>query len=84
MALKKVVFSTNIGGPNEIIDDGIDGFLCEPNPDFISKKIVEVLKNPDLMNKIEENAYKKVLNNFNIKNQLEKIESLYEEIIRKK
>jgi len=84
IALKKVVFSTNIGGPNEIIDDGIDGFLCEPNPDFISKKIVEVLKNPQLMNKIEENAYKKVFNNFNIKNQLEKIESLYEEVINKK
>jgi glycosyltransferase involved in cell wall biosynthesis len=84
MALKKVVFSTNIGGPNEIIDDGIDGFLCEPNPDFISKKIVEVLKNPELMNKIEENAYKKVFDNFNIKAQIEKIESLYEEVIRKK
>jgi len=84
MALKKVVFSTNIGGPNEIIDDGIDGFLCEPNSDIISKKIIEVLKNPQLMNKIEENAYKKVFDNFNIKNQLEKIETLYEEVIRKK
>jgi len=84
MALKKVVFSTNIGGPNEIIDDGIDGFLCEPNPDFISKKIVEVLKNPELMNKIGENAYKKVFDNFNIKTQIEKIESLYEEVVRKK
>jgi len=84
MALKKVIFSTNIGGPNEIIDDGVNGFLCEPNSDVISKKIIEVLKNPQLINKIEENAYKKVLNNFNIKNQLEKIESLYEEVIRKK
>jgi glycosyltransferase involved in cell wall biosynthesis len=84
MALKKVVFSTNIGGPNEIIDDGIDGFLCEANSDIISKKIIEVFKNPELMNKIEENAYKKVFNNFNIKTQIEKIESLYEEVIRKK
>jgi len=84
MALKKVVFSTNIGGPNEIIDDGVDGFLCEPNPDFISKKIVEVLKNSELMNKIGENAYKKVFDNFNIKTQIEKIESLYEEVINQK
>jgi len=84
MALKKVVFSTNIGGPNEIIDDGIDGFLCRADAGIISEKIVKILKDSEMMNKIEENAYKKVLNNFNIKNQLEKIESLYEEIIRKK
>jgi glycosyltransferase involved in cell wall biosynthesis len=62
----------------------VDGFLCEPNPDFISKKIVEVSKNPELINKIGENAYRKVLNNFNIKTQIKKIESLYEEVINQK
>jgi len=84
MALKKVVFSTYIGGPTEIIDDGVNGFLCRADAGIISEKILKILKDSEMMNKIEENAYKKVFNNFNIKNQLAKIESLYEEIIRKK
>ena len=81
MALKKVVFSTNLGGPIEIIDDGVDGFLCPLNADIIAKKIIDVLKNRDLAQKIGENAYKKAFNDFNIENQIKKIESLYEDFI---
>ena len=81
MALKKVVFSTNLGGPLEIIENGVDGFLCPLDADIIARKIIDVLENRGLAQKIGENAYKKAFNDFNIENQIKKIESLYEDLI---
>ena len=57
MACGKPVVGTRIGQIAEIISDGYDGFLCEPdNIEQIITKLSELIKNPDLRNFIGMNA----------------------------
>jgi glycosyltransferase involved in cell wall biosynthesis len=39
-AYNKPLISTRVGGLSEIVDDGITGFLCDPDPDSIRDAIV--------------------------------------------
>jgi len=62
MARKKIVIATKCGGPQEIIDNGINGFLVEnQNPQAIADAIEYIINNSNKMPKIQENAYKKAL-----------------------
>lgn len=80
MLLKKVVISTDIGGPKEIIEDGIDGFLVKTDAEQIADLIDKVIKDEELYNKIANKAYEKVLQNFTVEKQVEKIQQLLIEI----
>ena len=49
MALSKPVIVSNNGGNPEVVVDGVTGFLVKPvSPEEISKKVVDLLKNPDM------------------------------------
>ncbi|MFH1210772.1 MAG: glycosyltransferase family 4 protein [archaeon] len=55
------VIGSNVGGIPEIIDDGKNGFLVDPeNPKEIAEKIRIIFEDEALRNKISENAYKRV------------------------
>lgn len=79
MAAGLPVIATNIGGPKEIIEDGVDGFLVEPE-NFIQLKlrIEELLRNKELRFSIAEEAAKKIKLYFNSKIISNKIERYYE------
>lgn len=67
MALQKPVVTSNIGWANEIIDDGINGFLVHPkNHNEFADKILELVLNNDSQREIGINARKKVEKQFNI------------------
>lgn len=84
MYMKKPVVSTNIGGPTEIFEDGVDGILIEPsNPILLADKISLLLENIELRKTICQNAYKKVMKKFLITEITEQIEKLYENLLFK-
>lgn len=78
MSIGKVVISTNIGGPKEIIDDGLNGILIEPaQPEKLANCIVNTLNDRSLMEKISNNASKKVRDKFSIYSQVRDLEAIY-------
>ena len=81
MYLKKPVVSTNIGGPTEIFEDGVNGFLIEPNnPEQLANKLSLLLSDPDLRRRIGQRAYSTVMDRFTITRTVQTIENIYERL----
>jgi glycosyltransferase involved in cell wall biosynthesis len=55
MALGKPIIATNTGGTPEIIKEGRNGVLVEPEPDQIAGAILYLYRNEDLRKKIGQN-----------------------------
>jgi glycosyltransferase involved in cell wall biosynthesis len=54
-ALSRPVIASNVGGLGEMIDDGKSGLLVEPkNPENLAKAIIKLLKNPDMLQEMED------------------------------
>ncbi len=67
MALEKPVVASNIGWANEVIDDGINGFLVHPTHHLeYANKIIELLENTTLQQEFGFEARKKVIEKFSI------------------
>ena len=73
------VVSTYSGGPQEIIEDGKDGFLFKVGDiQGMYETVIKLYRNKDLYEYIRENAYKKFLENFTIDKMVEKITRIIE------
>jgi len=80
---RPVVFSKLGPGP-EIIEDGVSGLLCDPyDPADIANKILKVLDNPDLAERLGQNARKRVLENFSADIVVQKNIEFYGECIER-
>ncbi|PKP40190.1 MAG: glycosyltransferase family 1 protein [Bacteroidetes bacterium HGW-Bacteroidetes-13] len=67
MALQKPVVNSNIGWANELIEDGISGFLAHPKDhDLYADRIIALLDNPELCREMGENARQRVEEKFDI------------------
>jgi glycosyltransferase involved in cell wall biosynthesis len=53
----KPVVATNVGSSDEVVINGITGFLCAPNVDSIYSSLVLLLENADLRQEFGMNAY---------------------------
>jgi glycosyltransferase involved in cell wall biosynthesis len=82
MVLRKPVIATNQGGPLEIVEDGISGFLLPPeNPEMLAGKITYLLENKDIARAMGENARKRVEENFSIERNVRKVQEVYAELL---
>ena len=55
LAMKTPVIASKIGGIVELIDDGINGLLCEPgNVDDLASKLQRVVDDPTLLPKLRD------------------------------
>jgi len=59
---KPVITCSDSGEPSLIINDGIDGFVVDPDPIKIAEKIKYLQQNPDEAKRLGENGYSSVLN----------------------
>jgi glycosyltransferase involved in cell wall biosynthesis len=82
MACGKPVIATNIGGPAEIIQDGVDGILVPPsNPEAIAQQIIRLIENRDERRRLGERARETAVNRFSWSKIAEKYHRLYSELL---
>jgi glycosyltransferase involved in cell wall biosynthesis len=81
MALGIAVVATRVGGVEEIIQDGVNGFLVQSdNPEKMAEKIVWLLKNNALRKKIGLRGKERALQSFTITSSVERLDRVYQEL----
>lgn len=81
MASGVPVIATRSGGPAEIIEDGIDGFLVNPrDSEQLSEKVLFLLDRPDVRKEVKNRALKKVSEKYDIVNIVKQLEDAYAEV----
>lgn len=84
MALETPCISTNISGIPELIDNGVNGFLVEPkNTDGIAENVILLIENDDKRRKMGDAAKEKIISDFNIENETQKLEKIFIDVIEK-
>lgn len=82
MAMGKPVVATKAGGPLDIVDNGESGFLVDIGDSVeMGRKIVHLLKNPDLSKKMGNNASERVMKYFCKERYAKEIEDIYRNLI---
>jgi len=59
---KPVITCRDSGEPSRIINDGINGFVVDPDPISVAEKIQHIQQNPEEAKRLGENGYSSVLN----------------------
>ncbi|MDP4263350.1 MAG: glycosyltransferase family 4 protein [Bacteroidota bacterium] len=78
MASGKPVIATRGGGTDEIVIDGVNGYLVDPkNADQVVEKIEILKQNPGLKETMGKNAYNWVYEEFNIEKMTDSFIGLY-------
>jgi glycosyltransferase involved in cell wall biosynthesis len=83
MALGKPVVVTDIGGNREVVEHGITGLLVPPkNPEALANNIITYLKQPELAQRIGQQAKQKVLTQFSIPRMVQEYQDLFETALK--
>jgi glycosyltransferase involved in cell wall biosynthesis len=83
MALGKPVIVTDIGGNREVVEHGITGLLVPPkNPEALANNIIRYLKQPELAQRIGQQAKQKVLTQFSIPRMVQEYQDLFETALK--
>lgn len=83
MALGRVVVAANLGGPAEIISDGVDGYLVDPaDPANIAERLSGIIGGLEGMEGLRERARATVATRFSLSRQVGELEDLYRSCVR--
>ena len=78
MAARRPVIATNITGNREVVDDGIDGVLCQPmNSTALAKALIDLIENPKKARLLGKRAREKVEQHFEEQMMLKQTLELY-------
>lgn len=81
MLQKKPVIATAVGGLKDVIIDGETGFLIEPeNANQLAEKIIFLIQNPDIAQKMGEKGYMRARSLYGIENWLQRVYDVYTKI----
>ncbi len=81
LSLGNVIIATNLGGARESIEDGVSGFLISHNnPKEFAERIMNVLSNNDVSNKIQAGATNRIPL-FSIEKNVHYTELIYDELL---
>lgn len=82
MSLRRPIIATNMGGPMEIIQNGISGLLIPPaDPYELANAIEYLIKNPEERKKFGENAFQRVLKIFSFEEYGISLKKIYHEVL---
>lgn len=85
MGMEKPVIVTNVGGCSEAVEDGVSGFVVPPeNPDILADRIHKLAIDSDLRLNVGKAARIRVVTMFDIYNNVDKTQQVYEELLREK
>lgn len=83
MAANCVPVVSKVGSIGAVIEDNVNGFLIEPqNVSQIADKLKLVLNDEIMLENLKKNARKTVEERFNLRDYIEKLEQIYEEILK--
>lgn len=83
MACAKPVIASNIAGVRSVVEDGVNGLLCEPkNSEELAGKIKYLLDNPHIAREMGGNGKEKVERIYNWKRVGEKLIKIYREVLK--
>ena len=84
LARHKALIYTNRASGNELIEDGVNGLLVDPDdPMLIAEKMRLLLSDTDLRNRLADKGYEMCRNRFSTEVIIPQIESYYKELIVK-
>jgi glycosyltransferase involved in cell wall biosynthesis len=79
------VVATRVGGVPEIVDDGVDGVLVEPeSAEALADAIADLLDDADRRERMKGAGREKVLRRFSYRTMVEAYEALYDEALAEK
>lgn len=85
MAMEKPVIGTNVGGVGEVIKDGINGYLVEPdNPHALAEAIIMALQDKEKLSIIGIEGRKIAKQNYTVEKMCEKMHALYSSLLKDK
>lgn len=80
--LGKPIVATNVGGTNEIVIDGFNGYLVKPkNPENLADKIDMLLSNPDQMKLFGQNSKEIAKEKLSLERNITILKKCYQEIL---
>jgi glycosyltransferase involved in cell wall biosynthesis len=79
MAFGKPVIAVDRGGPQETVDDGVDGFRVPADPECFADRMIALLEQPELARRIGVAAFRKA-KQFTWERFVDRIDDLLEEI----
>ena len=81
MTLEKPVIATDHGGPREIIESGVSGFLVPPNdPDCLAEVLRRLAASLELRHRIGQAAARRVEDEFGVRRQIARLHDLYDSL----
>ncbi len=79
MALGKALVATQMGGIKEIVSQGVSAELVSPqNPEAMADKIISLLQNKNIREKLGSNAYKEA-GKYTLRSHIRMLEKFYED-----
>ncbi|MBU0701366.1 glycosyltransferase family 4 protein [bacterium] len=83
-AMEIPVVATDVGGNGEVITNGINGFLLQPqDASALAEKIIYLLKNKEIAREMGRQGRKIICERFSFTERLKKIEQLYVSLMKK-
>ncbi|RZB36714.1 MAG: hypothetical protein SRB2_01793 [Desulfobacteraceae bacterium Eth-SRB2] len=82
MAMGKPVIATRRGILPEMVNDGVEGIIIDPDPESLANAMVRLAGSPDLVKTLGENSLRKAQDRFSLRCQAENTEKLYQEILQ--
>jgi glycosyltransferase involved in cell wall biosynthesis len=82
MAMGKPVIATRRGILPEMVSDGLEGIIIDPDPGSLAHAMVRLANSPELVKTFGENALKKAHDRFSLSRQAKNTEMLYQEILK--
>lgn len=78
LAVGTPAIAGKVGGIPEVIEDGVNGILIEPDNPFVLKEaILKILKDDDLRAHFSQSAYKTAKEKFEIKHYFDRLKQIY-------
>jgi glycosyltransferase involved in cell wall biosynthesis len=82
LALGRPVIATRLGGPVEIIEDGVSGFLVPPgDPSAIAQTAISLLEDKTLALRVKEAALLRAEERFGLESYIRQIEEVYKDAL---
>jgi len=85
MYMHRAVVASNIGGIPEVITHGKNGFLVDSTrPESIAQTVIQLLSDRQMKERVADEAFETARGQFNTEAYVEKLESLYSQLLKEK